>query len=161
MKAITYIILILGFSFTGCSSQKKLVENAPFEVGEATCQRWSGGRAESGSGILLQVPLLQDNMDEMKLQQAYFRGKIADVSLKSNDGSWFAEANFKNTNMGKPDMVMHADSKKEVGNAPPKLNEKIPFELQEDECVLSYLDGDKVKYFKLVGIKEKKPLIYQ
>ena len=97
----------------------------------------------------------------MKLQQAYFRGKIADVSLKSNDGSWFAEANFKNTNMGKPDMVMHADSKKEVGNAPPKLNEKIPFELQEDECVLSYLDGDKVKYFKLVGIKEKKPLIYQ
>lgn len=128
MKTITYVILILGLSFTGCKSQKKLVQNPPFQIGEATCQSWLGGRAESGSGMLLKVPILSDNMDEMKFQQAYFRGKVADLSMKSKEGSWFAEANFKSQNMEKPDMVMHSDPKKEVGNQAPKLNEKIPFE---------------------------------
>lgn len=161
MKTITYIILVLGFSLTGCSSQKKLVENTPFETGEATCQRWSGGRAESGSGILLQIPLESNNLGQMKLQQAYFRGKVTDINMKSNEGSWFAEANFMVNKRGKPDMVMHSDPNKEVGNQPPKMKDKIPFELKDDECVLSYLDRNKVKYFKLTGIKEKKPLIYQ
>ena len=161
MKALTYVVLILGLSFTGCKSQKKLVENPPFELGEATCQRWVGGRAESGSGILLQVPILNDNMDEMKFQQAFFRGRVTDVSMKSNDGSWFAEANFRNKTDEKPDMIMHSDSEKEVGNQPPKFKEKMPFELGENECVLSYMEGDKVKYYKVSGIKEKKPLIYQ
>jgi len=160
MKVFTYIILAMSFSFTGCTSQKKLVKNAPFEMGEATCQRWTGGRAESGSGMLLQIPIMKDSIDKMQLQQAFFRGKVADVKVKSKDDKWFAEANFKNATE-KPDIVMHSDSKKEVGNQPPKLNEKIPFELKEDECVLSYLDGEEVKYFKVIDIKQKKPLIYQ
>lgn len=161
MKTITYIVLVLGFSLSGCSSQKKMVENPPFELGNATCQEWKGGRAESGSGLLLEVPLHNENLDQIKLQQAFFRGKIADVTTESGDKGWVAKANFRNPGMKKPDMVMDADAKKEVGNQPPSGKEKFPFELGANECVISYMDGETIKYFKIEGIKEKAPLLYK
>ena len=155
------MIIVLTLSLSGCSSQKKMVENPPFELGTATCQSWTGGRVESGSGLLLQIPVLSENLDNMKLQQAYFRGKIADLKLKSTDNGWVAESNFITRAAGKPDMTMHADAKQEVGNQPPMPKEKFPFELENNQCVLSYLDGDTVKYFKVEGIKEKKPVFYK
>lgn len=161
MKIFTYTILAMAFSFSGCSSQKKLVDTPPFEMGQATCQSWTGGRAETGSGIKLEIPLLSENMENMQMQQAYFRGMMADVSMDSNDGKWMAKANFRNQSSEKIDMVMHADPKEEVGNQPPKKKEKFPFELGDDQCVVSYMDGDTIKYFKIEGIKEKKPLIYK
>lgn len=161
MKFFTYTILAMAFSLSGCSSQKKLVDNPPFEMGQATCQSWTGGRAETGSGTLLEISLLGENMPEMKMQQAYFRGMMAEVSIDSNDGDWIAKANFKNQSSNKMDMVMHADPKEEVGNQPPMEKEKFPFELSDNQCVISYMDGDMIKYFKIEGIKEKKPLIYK
>lgn len=161
MKAITYMILALALSLSSCSSQQKLVAEAPFEMGQATCQAWAGGRAESGTGLFLEIPILSEDLDEMKLQQAFFRGKIADLTMENTEKGWMAKANFKNQNAEKPDMVMHSDSKKEVGNQPPQLKEKFPFELDSDQCVLSFLDGDTVKYYKVENIKEKKPKMFK
>ncbi|AKA35031.1 hypothetical protein [Flagellimonas lutaonensis] len=161
MKLISYMMFALLFSLSGCSSQKKLVKNPPFEMGDATCQRWVGGRAESGSGLLLNIPVDNAVATNTPLQQAFFRGRVADIKVEEKDGEWMAIANFINQREEKPDMVMHADPKKEVGNRPPKLEEKFPFELGPDECVVSYMEDGKTKYFKITGIKEKKPLTYQ
>jgi len=159
MRAFTYTILAMIFTLSGCSSQKKLVKNHPFELGQATCQTWVGGRPESGSGINLEIPV--SNSPNEKMQQAYFREKVATVKLNTVDGKLVAKASFLNANADKPDIVMHSDGTKEVGNQPPKLQEKSPFEMADDECVISYLDGDKMKYFKIEGVKEKEPLIYK
>ncbi len=161
MRIFTYTILAMVFSLSGCSSQKKLVKNVPFEMGQATCQSWTGGRPESGSGIKLEIPVLSENMDNMKMQQAFFRGKIADINLESREGNWIATANFMKVNSEKQDIIMHEDAKQEVGNQPPKLQEKFPFEISADECVVSYIEGNRIKYFKIEGVKEKKPLLYQ
>jgi hypothetical protein len=161
MKTFTYMIVVLTLSFSGCSSQKKMVAEPPFEMGEATCQSWTGGRAESGSGMLLEIPIQGENPNELKLQQAFFRGKVTEVKIENTENGWVAKANFKNQTREKPDIIMHADSKQEVGNRPPAVKEKFPFELEADQCVLSFLDGEKVKYFKIEGIKEKKPKIYK
>lgn len=161
MKIFTYTLLAMALSLSGCSSQKKLVDNPPFEMGQATCQSWTGGRAETGSGILLEIPLMGENMDGMQIQQAFFRGMMTDVSIETKDGKQMAKANFRKQSSEKMDMVMHGDSKEEVGNQPPKKKEKFPFELTPEQCVVSYMDGDTMKYFKIEGIKEKKPLIYK
>lgn len=161
MKVITYMMVVLAFSLSSCSSQKKMGTQPPFEMGEATCQAWSGGRAESGSGMLLEIPVLNENRGEMKLQQAFFRGKIADLSFENTDKGLIAKANFKNQNMEKPDIIMHRDSRLEVGNRPPKPKQEFPFELEDDQCVLSFLDGDTLKYFKVENIKEKKPIMFK
>lgn len=161
MKAFTSIILAMAFSLSGCSSQKKLVDTPPFETGDANCQAWVGGRAESGSGTKLEIPITSALPGGVVMQQAFFRGKIAQLRIEDREGVTLATANFMDQNEDKPDMVMHADSTKEVGNQPPKLNKEFPFELQADECVISYVDGDKVRYTKIKDIKEKKPLVYQ
>lgn len=161
MKILIGTILVMTFSLSGCSSQKKLVENPPFEMGQATCQSWTGGTAQSGSGIKLELPVSNLPSEGTMMQQAYFRGKVADIKLEDREDGKVATANFINRNAEKPDIVMHSDSREEVGNQPPKLKDKFPFELSIDQCVVSYLDGDKVKYFKIEGVKEKKPLIYR
>lgn len=161
MRLISYMMFALLFSLSGCSSQKKLVDNPPFEMGDATCQRWVGGRAESGSGILLNIPVNEAMPGNTQLQQAFFRGMVADLKMEEKEGQMVATANFLNKQEEKPDMVMHADPKKEVGNKPPKLKDEFPFELEADECVVSYSEGGKTKYVKINGIKEKKPLTYQ
>jgi hypothetical protein len=115
MRILLITVFAMVFSLSGCSSQKKLAKTAPFEMGQVTCQSWTGGRAESGSGIKLEIPVLSENMDNMKMQQAFFRGKVADISMNTIEG----------------------------------------------KCVISYMDGDKVKYYKIEGVKEKKPLIYK
>ena len=161
MKTFTYMILIVTFSLSGCSSQKKLVDEAPFELGNAICYNWAGGRAESGSGTMLEIPLKDDNLGAQKMQQAYFRGKIADIKITNTESGWVAKANFKKASSEKADMVMHSDATKEVGNQPPKIKKEFPFELKDDECVISFLDGDMVKYFKLSNIEQTKQKIHQ
>ena len=161
MKNSLFMSLILVFSFLGCTPQKKVVSEAPVALGAPTCQAWVGGRAESGSGMLLTIPLEDNNLDAQKLQQAYFRGKVADIRIENTAEGWMAKANFKDGNHQKPDIIMDSDAANEVGNQPPKLKEKFPFEIEEDECVISFLDGDSIKYFKLSDIKETKKKIYQ
>lgn len=161
MKPVLYMILVLTLSFSSCSSQKEIVSQSPLELGEASCQSWKGGRAESGSGMLLTVPVSGDNMELMQLKRAYFRGKVADATLENTENGWLVKANFVNQNLEKPDIIMDADPKKEVGNRPPVPKIKFPFELGKDQCVISYMDGDTEKFFKVEGIQEKKPLLYQ
>ena len=77
------------------------------------------------------------------------------------DEGTMATAKFENH---KPDIVMHSDPKKEVGNQPPRLRTEeektFPFELNADEAVLSYLENGKVKYVKISGVKDKPARIY-
>ncbi len=160
MKVFAYLMVLSTIFLSSCSSQKKFASDAPFEMGEVTCQAWVGGMAESGSGMLLEIPVLSENLDAMKLQQAYFRGKVADIRLENTAAGWMAKANFKNVTMEKPDITMHSDATKEVGNQPPMPMEKFPFELDDNECVISFLDGDKMKYFKIGNITEKKSKVF-
>ncbi|MBT8303849.1 MAG: hypothetical protein KJP09_05210 [Bacteroidia bacterium] len=50
---------------------------------------------------------------------------------------------------------MSGDSKQEYGNKRPEDTEKIPFELKMNECVVSYKEGKKTKYFKIDEVEEK------
>ncbi|MGD1945971.1 MAG: hypothetical protein ACFB0A_06865 [Croceivirga sp.] len=161
MKVLAGMIVIFWFSLSSCSSQKAMVDQTLFEIGNASCQAWLGGRAESGSGMLLEIPILGENLDQINWQQAFFRGKVADIDMESTANGGIVKANFKNQGMKKPDMVMHSDSKQEVGNQPPKLKEKFPFELEKNQGVLSFLEDGTLKYYKVENIKEKKTKMFR
>lgn len=163
IKASTYKFILLGMiiiGFSSCSSSQKLQKEIPFAVTSATCQEWVAGVQGGGSGI--NVTFVADNLAEnnIQLDSIFFRGQKAAVMMLEEKGKKNCSARFVTPKLEKPDIIMHKDPKKEFGNKPPKLQEKIPFELADNEAVISYTQAGKVKYFKIENIKQKSKLFY-
>ncbi|MEO0527291.1 MAG: hypothetical protein AAFZ89_08700 [Bacteroidota bacterium] len=164
MRHLSYLVFVITLGLFSCSSQKKLETKTPFEIGSASCQQWTGGREGSGSGITLKIPV-SNVTDTVEFQKAYFRGKTGEIRTNTINDQLFAMVEFVTKKANKPDIVMHSDPKKEVGNQPPKRHKEhvsdFPFELKSDEAILSYLENGDVKYVKVSTIKEKPISIYQ
>lgn len=165
MRISLLLTFILTMGVSGCSSQKKLVAEAPFEVDKPACTKVIGGREASGMGFELEIPVNFTAGQEIDFSEVYFRGYILPSETETREGQQVVLCAFQQQ-AGKPDIVMDADPYKEVGNQPPNLNKgkstRFPFTLEDDEAVLSYsLSGrEKVYYYKVTGIKEKPARIY-
>jgi hypothetical protein len=153
-----FLLLILSFvmaSFSQCSSIKSLQEKAPTNFGEVYCQTWVAGARGGGSGINIYIPVKDLSV---KLDSVYFRGKRAKLKFESDNNNISVGRILTDLNNEKHDMMMSSDAKQEYGNKLPKIPEKIPFELQNNECVVSYIEDNTTKYFKIENVTEK-PLV--
>lgn len=161
IKNIASLIILpfIMFSFSQCSSQKKLQKEAPLQFEGAYCQTWIGGLEGAGSGINIFIPAKAMPNANIELDSVYFRGKSAKLTTKPQNNFLFI-GRFSTAINQKKDIIMSADGKQEFGNEMPIIPEKIPFELKEDECVISYKEGNKTKYFKINNIVEKKAEYY-
>lgn len=166
MKTSLYIAILSLLGLGSCASQKKMQTKPPFTIEAASFQKWTGGKEESGSGFEVNIPVSAFTKEYITFKEIYFRGKIGEASNETKVNKQYVTAKFTNSKFIKPDIIMHADPRKEVGNQPPmpQKNEKIdfPFDLADDEAVVSYTENnaEKVKYTKISGIKEKQALIY-
>jgi len=134
-------------SFSQCSSAQKLQKNAPTALGNVYCQSWIAGVQGGGAGINIFIPIEDTSI---VLDSVYFRGKAAKLATKPQNTKLFIGRFMSDFN--KPD-----DMSPEFGNKKdtPKVEEKIPFELKDNQCVVSYKDGDITKYFKVENVVEK------
>lgn len=141
------LLATIVFSLMSCSSQKQLeTTDIPFEIGQSTFQKWSGGKEESGTGAELKI-VISEAMNDMTVEKVYFRGRAMDCELKTEEGMTSIIATYKSKDVSNDD-----DGK--------KMQEA--FELQPTEAVLAYQKADgKVKYVKVEGIKEKAPVLYK
>jgi len=141
MRYWIYSLSILLVSLTSCSSQKKLVADAPFSINAPSCQKWVGGIAESGSGMTLTLPVEMDSDTDLTFSEVFFRGQVAKASFEKTNDKTIATCKYAKAGTNKIEM---------------------PFELKPDEAVIGYAEnGSKaVKYIKITGIKEKQVLIY-
>ena len=145
--------LFVLFSFSNCANGKKLQETPPAVVDQAYFTTWTGGVRTAGSGYNLFIPVKPDA--EIQLDSVYFRGRKAAIEKEASEEGLFV-ARFKNPSEDEGrDIIMHKDPKKEYGNKPPIILEKIPFELEPDEAVVLYSKNGKSKYFKITGIRKK------
>lgn len=155
MKAIkkTVSIILLSFvmaGFSQCSSAKKLQEKAPVEIAEVYYKRWASGIKEGGAGVDIFISVKDT---QVKLDSVYFRGRVALLETNKQEPNQYV-GRFVTTKE-KFDIIMSADSTAEYGNKFPPKPQTIPFELGLHECVVSYKEGKKIKYFKIEGIKER------
>ncbi len=151
------ILVIITMSFMQCSSAQ-LDKKIPVTITEAFYQDWVGGQPGS-KGTLVSIKLSNPDA-KMTFDSIYFNNKA--VKLQSNliKNELTLKGNFMV--ITKPnDMIMHVDPKKEFGNTAPKLAAKVPFELEKNEAVISYMINDKKRYFKVENIKKLKILFYQ
>jgi len=157
-------INLIVFSFFGlmagvsnCEGSKSrkseilLVQNPPFTIGNVYSQDWIAGTKGGGSGTNLFITFAEFS-ENIVVQDFFFKNKRVKAQVSpQNRNEYIGYYKNKINN----DVIMDIDSVKESQNIPP---DKIPFQLNEHEAVISYLYQGTVHYYKIVDIEEK-PLI--
>jgi hypothetical protein len=147
---ILCVFLSLGFS--QCSSSQKVVKiSHAMEVinkvtPKAYYQNWVAGVKGGGSGtnVFIHKSLLENKI----VDSIYFQNKVAKL-LPPNDSEEFFTAAFKRE--------LNQFKEPEEKNL---IQAPLPFDLKENELVVSYLvKGDK-KYLKITNVIKKQGLAY-
>lgn len=167
MKKTLIILTSFIFGLFGCTSQKKLTSDVPFTLEKPSCQQYAAGREEGDSGFVLRIPIAGIATTDVSFKDVFFRGHVLSPEMVKEATGMVLLCEFKNSAATiKPDIIMDADPKQEIGNQPPEMITKkvkeFPFQLAPDEAVISFIEGssNKVIYHKIGGIKDKEPLMY-
>jgi hypothetical protein len=151
------VMLILMASFSQCSTAQKLQKTAPTQFGDVYCQKWVAGVKGAGSGLNLFIPVMDKSI---QLDSAYFRGKSIKLEVRETDEGLLYVGRFKTELNTQKDIILSSDSKQEYVNKLSIKEENIPFELKDDECVVTYKQGDKILKYKISNVKQQEPLNY-
>jgi hypothetical protein len=158
LKTISFLILILLVmaSFSQCSSSKKLQKKAPLTLDQVYYQKWIAGLEGGGAGLNIFIPTGDASI---KLDSVYFRGKAAKLEVNNLNRTIYIGRFISDFNK-KKDLIMSNEPNAEFGNVMPKIPQKIPFVLKDNECIISYKDGKITKYFKVNNVIEKNLIPY-
>ena len=144
LKTVFFSIsmLLVMASFSQCAGTKKIQDKAPVTLEQVYCQNWVAGIEGGGSGLNIFIPIKDKNF---LLDSVYFRGRVSHLEI-SQDSLLFV-GRYKTAFNQPKDMIMSKDPKEEFGNEMPEIPKKFPFDLKDNECVISYLEDGKSKYF--------------
>ncbi|MGC1472781.1 MAG: hypothetical protein WA775_09325 [Psychroserpens sp.] len=152
------LTLILLLSFTNCSTAQKLQKEAPVQFGEVYCENWSAGVQGGGSGLNIFITVKEET--NIILDSVYFRGKSAKLQLNITSDNYDYIGNFKTDINQSKDIILSSDRNEEYINNMPKHITEMPFELKDNECVVSYFKGTEVFYYKISKVIQREPLHY-
>lgn len=150
-------LAILIFSF--CSSAQKMQKNIPFSIQNVYYQKWAAGIEEAGSGMNLYIQLENELTQGIKMDSVYFRGKSTKI-IKNTNNPLVYEGSFINKSNNRKDIIMSGDPIEEFGNEIPFQTKSFPFELEDNECIISYWQDHLKKYFKIYDVKERQEIHY-
>ncbi|MHA7059290.1 hypothetical protein ACWGOQ_0018835 [Aquimarina sp. M1] len=156
-KLITNIgLLTLLAAFTQCATSQKIDQTAPVQLTDPYFQNWVAGVKGGGSGFMIYLPV--DATSDVQLETAYFKGKEVKLERKRNEAVYVGR--YTDPKTIERDMVMSSDPKEEYTNKVPQIEEKIPFELKQEECVIAYNKNGTRGYFKIDKLPEKELKAY-
>jgi hypothetical protein len=159
ITSFSLVMLTIMASFSQCSGTQKLQKKVPIAFSEVYFQRWTAGVKGGGSGINLYIELASELPKNIQLDSVYFRGKSAKFETKPQNQLLYI-GRFK-TEFNQPkDLIMSSDSLNEYGNEMSVNTKRMPFNLKENEGVISYKEGKNTKYYKVENIVEKRALNY-
>jgi len=158
LKGLFYLVvfLLISTNATQCSSAKKgkdtkemIIEKvSEIQTGQVYFEKFTASQEAGESGINIYFPGLI-NKNNYVLKQVYFRGMIGPIL--SGKASYFA-----NLKQQSKELIMTNKENGEYGNTLPSNPKDFPFKLADNECVISYLDNDTIKYVKIDSITERK-----
>jgi hypothetical protein len=145
MKILSVLALI--FSFSQCGSTK-FESNPPFKITKVEYYNWVGG-VPGVRGTNVQINF--KNKTTIVFDSLYFKKRATKIKTST---PLYIIANYNTSRKLASDIIVHLDIKKEVKNKVPTIN-KIPFNLKENEAVLSYHENGEKKYIKIKNITKK------
>ncbi|MCG7500793.1 MULTISPECIES: hypothetical protein [Tenacibaculum] len=148
-------ILILALSFTKCASVK-MENNHPFKIESASYSHVTGGVKGSYNSTNLIINFTAEK--PVDFQKVYFQNRITKAIVEQHNDKQYITARYKTSSNELNDLILHADPKKEFGNTPA---EEFPFELKENEAMVSYIIEEKTHYVKIESIIKKDKVFMQ
>lgn len=147
------ILTILACSCAGFNQVYVLEEEPHFTLDDVYSQKWVAGVEEGGSGTHLHFTTATLAGD-VRFMHAYFRNQKQRINQNQETPDVYM-VNFPNQSMA--DRIMDVDPTKEAANTP---EAEYPFDLDENEAVLSYLMNGELKFYLVGPIAEKPMLAY-
>lgn len=142
-------ITLLSITFFGCGVSKAQNEH-PFKVLDATYANSVAGQTD----LIVTTLKITTNNKEIQLDSVYFRNQKAPLKrLEIAESSIFI-GSFT-TSTAPHDYILDSDPKQEFGNKPPKAVSKLPFEIKENEAVVSYVYKGNINYYRILEVKEE------
>lgn len=148
MKILSILTIIFGFSQCG---SLKFEKNPPFKIISAVAQNWSGGQP-GVRGTNININYSSDI--NIEFDSVYYLNKVVKLENKKSKENKLVVGFFNRSSINR-DLILDLDSKKEINNTVPEVK-KFPFDLKDNEAVISYKIGDKIKYYKIVSVKKGK-----
>jgi hypothetical protein len=149
-------MLVLMVSLSHCTTAQKLQKKAPIEFGKTYAQEWVAGVQGGGSGINVFVPVKDTSIT---LDSMFFRGQKVKLEFIQGEQALYVGRFLTDFNQSKG-LILSSDMKEESKNKLPKLKEEMPFEFNDDECIISYHKGNQTLYYKISNIKMERPVHY-
>jgi hypothetical protein len=147
IKILSILFLLLGFSQCGGST---LVKKSTLKVEKAFYNKWFGGqRGVRGTKVEIHLK----DASEVIFVALYFQGKRTKVEVSQMEKFTRIIAHFSTLKRKNRNLILDADITKELENTLPSL-EEFPFQLKENEAILSYKKEGKTLYFKIENIKK-------
>ena len=153
----SFFVSVILFACYSCAGGKdtgySFEQEPPFTLGAVYYQDWVAGVREGGSGTHVHITI-DSYAEDVVILDIFFSNK----KEKAQNSPQYIDqyvGYFKNE--ARPDIVMDGDPVKEAQNTPP---EAFPFQLKNNEAVLSYLHKDEVKYVKISNMERKPMLAY-
>ena len=146
----------MGFLVSQCSSAQILQKSPPLQLGECYYQSWIAGVEGGGSGTNIYIPIIS-NVNKIELDSVYFQGKVVKLEFKNE---LLAIGRFTTDLNQKKDLIMSNEPYAEYGN---EVNQTILKQwpsLKDSQCVISYKEGSKTKYFMIDNLSKKPLLAY-
>lgn len=154
MNMKNMIIAIAAIFLVQCKSAQ-FDGKPPVKITGATFNNWVGGQ-QGVSGIRIIIGL--EKNENIDFQKIYFAKKEGRIEISVRKDKTFLIGHLDTSTREKEDMILERDSAKEINNKIPET--KFPFELKENEAVISYLKDGELKYFKVKNIKQTKTDFY-
>lgn len=146
-KTATYAIfltIIFSNNFQSYSQQLATLENNPvLQLDKVHFQEWYAGIKVGGTGINMFFPNIKTDKD-IQLETVYFRNMKG--KLQKEKAMYSA--------------VLKNESPYYTWQ-PAKKPADYPFDLKDNECVISYTENGKTKYLKIENLDEKAGTYYE
>ena len=159
MKHTTPLILGLVFlSMFNCKTPKELVlqfqSTPPLEITAPYYNSWIAGVQGGGSGTNVFLPLKENG--KIAIDSLHFRGEKSAVETRDK----LIIGRFRNSINQKKDIIMSSNPQDEYNNKRVLIREMSPFNLTQNECVISYRVNNKRLYYKISNLKKGEAIAY-
>lgn len=145
MKSLIFVFIFTIFSACKSLGNQYVIEKSPhLNLEETYYQKYTSGVKGGGSGY--SIFIFADATKNIVIEGVFFRKRYSKLKFH---GAKKYQAFIKNNQNLEPNVNESETRKKEI-----TAEEKIPFDLNRDEAVISYFENNTKKFMKVILTKK-------